>query len=113
MEYVKDFCTPATIYMCFAIAQIIYAVMSFDFFGAAKWAIVGAIVVAAFNFLCKAVSPVVSWVLLFLPLIFIAVIAALFGFTYSMATMKTRIDSGCQGEWCMKGKVTSVQQAFE
>jgi hypothetical protein len=111
MDYVQEMCTPATIYMCFAIAQIIFSVMNFDFWGGIKSAVVGVIVVAAFNFLCKAVSPVVSWVLLLMPLIFVAVIAALFGFTYSMATMKTRIDTGCQGDWCMKGKVTSEQVA--
>jgi hypothetical protein len=106
MDYLKGgLCPPSMTYLCFVIAWVIYSTISLNLFSAIYAIVTGALGVLALEFLCRTTNPIVSWVLLSLPLIYIVVVAAMFGYTYSLANMKIRVGDGCDGSWCMNGKV--------
>jgi hypothetical protein len=101
---VKEFCTPATTYMCFAVAWTIYCFFELNLTGALIAIVFGILGVAALEFLCRNLSPVVSWVLLSLPLIYITIVAGMFAYTKTIARLQTSVVPGCQGAFCMKGR---------
>jgi len=104
MDSIK-LCPPAMVFASFSVAWIIYSFFTLNFFSVIYAIFVGIAGVAALEFLCSNLNPIVSWVLLSLPLIYITVVAAMFGYTGEVALLKTKIMPGCQGDFCMKGRV--------
>ena len=98
---------PAMTFGSFAIAWIIYSIFSLNFYSVIYAILTGVIGVAALEFLSRFTNPIVGWVLLSIPLIYIIVVAAVFGSTFTLANLNTRIMPGCQGAFCMKGSVQS------
>ena len=101
---VKEFCTPATTFLCFSIAWFIYCLFELNLTGAVIAIIFGALGVAALEFLCKNLNAAVSWVLLLLPLIYITVVAGMFAYTKTIARLQSSVLPGCQGAFCLKGR---------
>jgi hypothetical protein len=101
---IKELCTPATTYMCFAIAWTIYCFFEMNLTGALIAIVFGILGVAALDFLCRNLSPVVSWIMLTLPLIYITVVAGMFAYTKTIARLQTSVLPGCKGDFCMKGR---------
>lgn len=101
---IKELCTPATTYMCFAVAWTIYCFFEMNLTGALIAIVFGILGVAALDFLCRNLSPVVSWVMLSLPLIYITVVAGMFAYTKTIARLQTSVLPGCHGAFCMKGR---------
>ena len=90
--------------MCFAVAWTIYCFFELNLTGALIAIVFGILGVAALEFLCRNLSPVVSWVLLSLPLIYITIVAGMFAYTKTIARLQTSVLPGCQGAFCMKGR---------
>jgi hypothetical protein len=90
--------------MCFAVAWTIYCFFELNLTGALIAIVFGILGVAALEFLCRNLSPVVSWVLLSLPVIYITIVAAMFAYTKTIARLQTSVLPGCQGAFCMKGR---------
>jgi hypothetical protein len=90
--------------MCFAIAWTIYCFFELNLTGALIAIVFGILGVAALEFLCRNLSPVVSWVLLSLPVIYITIVAGMFAYTKTIARLQTSVVPGCQGAFCMKGR---------
>jgi len=90
--------------MCFAIAWTIYCFFELNLTGALIAIVFGILGVAALEFLCRNLSPVVSWILLSLPLIYITIVAGMFAYTKTIARLQTSVVPGCQGAFCMKGR---------
>jgi hypothetical protein len=90
--------------MCFAVAWTIYCFFELNLTGALIAIVFGILGVAALEFLCRNLSPVVSWVLLSLPLIYITIVAGMFAYTKTIARLQTSVVPGCQGAFCMKGR---------
>ena len=101
---IKELCTPATTYMCFVVAWTIYCFFEMNLTGALIAIVFGILGVAALDFLCRNLSPIVSWVMLSLPLIYITVVAGMFAYTKTIARLQTSVLPGCQGAFCMKGR---------
>lgn len=90
--------------MCFAVAWTIYCFFELNLTGALIAIVFGILGVAALEFLCRNLSPVVSWILLSLPLIYITIVAGMFAYTKTIARLQTSVVPGCQGAFCMKGR---------
>lgn len=90
--------------MCFAVAWTIYCFFELNLTGALIAIVFGILGVAALEFLCRNLSPVVSWVLLSLPVIYITIVAGMFAYTKTIARLQTSVLPGCQGAFCMKGR---------
>ena len=90
--------------MCFAVAWTIYCFFELNLTGALIAIVFGILGVAALEFLCRNLSPVVSCVLLSLPLIYITIVAGMFAYTKTIARLQTSVVPGCQGAFCMKGR---------
>jgi hypothetical protein len=100
----KILCAPALTFMCFSIAWSIYCIFELHITSAVIALLFGAVGVASLEFLCRNLSPVVAWVLLSLPLIYITVVAGMFAYTKTIARLQSSVLPGCQGAFCMKGR---------
>jgi hypothetical protein len=101
---IKAFCTPALVYLCFAVAWTIYCFFELHLTGALTAILFGALGTAALEFLCRSLNPAVSWILLALPLVYITVVAGMFATTKTIARLQSSVLPGCSGGFCLKGR---------
>lgn len=100
----KLLCVPALTFLCFSIAWAIYCFFELNLTGALLAIVFGALGVAALEFLCRNLSPVVAWTLLGLPLVYITVVAGMFAYTKTIARLQSSVLPGCHGAFCLKGR---------
>jgi hypothetical protein len=99
----KLLCAPALTFLCFSLAWAIYSIFELHLTGALIAVLFGILGVAALEFLCRNLSPVVAWTLLALPLVYITVVAGMFAYTKTIARLQSSVLPGCQGSFCIKG----------
>jgi len=100
----KLLCVPALTFLCFSIAWSIYCFFELNLTGALLAIVFGALGVAALEFLCRNLSPVVAWTLLGLPFVYITVVAGMFAYTKTIARLQSSVLPGCHGAFCLKGR---------
>jgi len=107
MDLSSGFSAPALTFGSFAVAWFIYTLFSWNFTGSFFALLAGFAGIAALEFLSRYVNPMIGWVLLSIPLIYIIVVAAVFGSTFTLANLNTKITPGCHGAFCLKGSLQS------
>jgi len=101
---IKAFCSPALVYLCFAVAWTIYCFFELNLTGALVAILFGALGTAALEFLCRNLNPFVAWILMALPLVYITVVAGMFAYTKTIARLQSSVLPGCSGGFCLKGR---------
>jgi len=99
-------CAPAITYLAFTAAWIIYSTLSLNFFSVLYAIFAGILGVLGLEFLCRKLNPVVAWVLLAVPIVYMAVVAGLFAYTGTLTTLRSTISPTCHGSFCLKGDVS-------
>ena len=79
-----DLCAPALIYFVFSATQVIIDLFMGMYNTAFMKTIIATIITALLNYLCKGGMSIVSWIIVFIPFIFMSVIVAILLFTFGL-----------------------------
>ncbi len=76
MNFVKNLCTPALVYLILVVVGIVSQIMStgIQFVKLISTIIVASLWTWLLNFICKSGYPIVSWILVFLPFIVLMIL---------------------------------------
>jgi len=80
----EDLCTPSLIYLIFSITQIIFDVIKGLYNTAFFKLIVSIMITILLNLLCRQGLGVVSWIIVFIPFIFMSVIVTMLLYIFGM-----------------------------
>jgi hypothetical protein len=83
-----NICAPALIYLAFSIAQVILDVFNGYYNTALFKFIVMIIITAMLNILCESGMGIISWIIVFIPFIFMSVIVTLLLYFFGLKPTK-------------------------
>jgi hypothetical protein len=93
-----ELCAPALIYVAFSVTQIIIDTFKGLYNTAFFKFIVMIIITILLNALCQAGMSVVSWVIVFVPFIFMSVIVAILLYVFGLDAATGTLDFKCDGQ---------------
>jgi hypothetical protein len=90
-----DLCPPALIYVAFSLTQIIIDTFKGLYNTAIIKIIVSSIVTLLLNTLCKTGMGIISWIIVFIPFIFMTVIVAILLYTFGLDPSTGKLNVQC------------------
>lgn len=100
-----DLCPPALIYIAFSLTQIIIDVFKGLYNTAIIKILVSSIVTLLLNTLCKTGMGIISWIIVFIPFIFMTVIVAILLYTFGLDPSTGKLNIQCNKENTKKGNL--------
>jgi len=105
-----NLCAPALIYLAFSLTQVVIDTFQGMYNTAIMKIIVATIITILLNALCESGMGIVSWILVFIPFIFMSVIVAILLYTFGLDPATGKLNVICSN--CDKNKNKSGNLIF-